>query len=114
VRSVLAAILVFEAIVVGLAVPVATSLGGMSLATAGIVAAVVAVACLATAGLLRHPFGRIVGSVLQFVVFGLGFVVPVMFALGVVFGGLWLWAIVLDRRIGATPGRASPADRPQE
>lgn len=100
-RSVLAAILVFEAIVVGLAVPVATSLGGLDVATAGIVAGSVALVCLVTAGLLRYPFGRIVGSVLQFVVFGLGFVVPVMFALGIVFGGLWVWTIVMDRRIAA-------------
>lgn len=100
-RSVLGAILVFEAIVVGLAVPVATSLGGMSVAKAGIVAGLVALACLVTAGLLRFPFGRIIGSVLQFVIFGLGVVVPVMFALGLVFGGIWFWAIVMDRRLAA-------------
>lgn len=100
-RSVLAAILVFEAIVVGLAVPVATSLGGMNPVTAGIVAGSVAVVCLVTAGLLRYPFGRIIGSVLQFVVFGLGFAVPVMFALGLVFGALWFWTVVMDRRIAA-------------
>lgn len=100
-RPVLSAILVFEAIIVGLAIPVATSLGGVDPLPAGLVGGGVAVACLVVTALLRFRFGRVAGSVLQVVAFGLGFAVSIMFVLGAVFGVLWFVCLGLDRRITA-------------
>ncbi|WP_460525679.1 DUF4233 domain-containing protein [Flindersiella endophytica] len=93
------AVLVFEAVVVGLAIPVAITLNGVSGAVAGTVGGVVAVCCLVAAGLLRSPIGYTIGSVLQVVTFALGFVVPLMFVLGAAFGALWFYCLVLDRRL---------------
>jgi hypothetical protein len=100
-RSVLAAILVFEAIIIGLAIPVAISLNDVHAGLAGAVGGGVAVACLVVTALLRFPFGRVLGSILQVVAFALGIVVPLMFVLGAVFGVLWFVCLVLDRRIAA-------------
>ena len=38
------------------------------------------------------------GSVLQVLVIAAGVVVPVMYALGAIFGGFWVLAIVMGRR----------------
>jgi len=107
-RAVLAAILVFEAIVVGLAIPVAISLGGVGTGAAATTGAVVAAGCLITAGLVRHRAGIVIGSLLQVVTFALGIVVPVMYILGVVFGALWVWSLVLDRKIKRGAGATTP------
>lgn len=48
-----------------------------------------------------RPVGVVAGSLLQVAAIGLGFVVPAMFVLGVVFGGLWIAAVVLGRRVDA-------------
>ncbi|WP_020577360.1 DUF4233 domain-containing protein [Actinopolymorpha alba] len=113
-RSVLSAILVFEAIIIGLAIPVAITLGEVPSALAGAVGGAAAVTCLVVTGLLRFPVGKVLGSVLQVVVFGLGFVVPLMFVLGVIFGVMWFGFLVLDRRIAASKAAhdqsAPPAD----
>ena len=100
-RSVLSAILVFEAIVVALAIPVAILVGNVDGGLAGAVGGGVAVACLICVGLLRFGFGRVVGSVLQVVALLLGFAVPLMFVLGAVFGALWFVCLVQDRRLAA-------------
>lgn len=98
-RAVHSAILVFEAIVVGLAIPVAITLNGVPGAVAGAVGGVIAVSCLVAAGLLRSPIGYMIGSALQVVTFALGFAVPLMFVLGLAFGALWFYCLVLDRRL---------------
>ena len=50
------------------------------------------------AGLLRTSAGYVLGSVLQLVVLASGFLLPAMFFLGALFGGLWVLAIVLARK----------------
>nr|WP_269091058.1 DUF4233 domain-containing protein [Actinopolymorpha cephalotaxi] len=97
----MAAVLVFEAIIVGLAIPVAVSIEGVGGGQAGAVGGGIAVACLVTAGLLRFPAGRVIGSVLQVVAIALGVFVPLMFFLGGIFAVLWFVCLVLDRRIVA-------------
>ena len=99
-RVLCASVLFFEAVVVGLAVPAALALtdehhglilwGGL----------LVAVLCLLAAGLLRSRAGYVLGTLLQLVVLAAGFVLPAMFLLGLLFGGLWVLALVL-------PGRAA-------
>ena len=58
-----------------------------------------AVLCVLAAGRLGRPGGYALGWGVQVVSIGLGFVVPAMFFLGVVFGGLWATAYFLGIRI---------------
>lgn len=96
-----AALLVFEGIVVGLAVPAAVSLSNVSVSVAVPVGIAGALLCFAAAGVLRRSYGETVGSVVQVLVLATGFVVPTMFLLGVIFAGLWVMTIILGRKIAA-------------
>ena len=58
-----------------------------------------AVLCVLAAGLLRSPVGYGLGWLVQVVSIGLGFVVPVMFFVGVVFAVLWGTAYFLGIKI---------------
>ena len=60
-----------------------------------------------TAGLLKRRSGWIIGSVLQVGVFAYGFVVTAMFAMGVLYAGLWIAAIVVGRKGEAARARLS-------
>jgi hypothetical protein len=65
---------------------------------------------LLTCAMLRSPVGVVLGSLVQVAAVGLGFVVPIMFVLGVVFGALWVAAVVLGRRVDAIKAqRAGPS-----
>jgi hypothetical protein len=44
------------------------------------------------------PWALIAGSVLQVLVIAAGVLVPVMYALGVIFAGFWILAIWMGRR----------------
>ena len=58
-----------------------------------------------TAGLLKRRSGWIVGSILQVGVFAYGFVLTAMFAMGVLYAGLWIAAIVVGRKGEAARAR---------
>lgn len=60
-----------------------------------------------TAGLLKRRSGWIIGSILQVGVFAYGFVVTAMFAMGVLYAGLWIAAIVVGRKGEAARARLS-------
>ena len=64
-----------------------------------VVCAVLALACLLVAGLLRRPWGYAAGSALQVAVVATGFWVPTMFFLGAVFAVLWFVALRTGARI---------------
>ena len=100
-RTLAASTLVFEALVVFFAGLVAMQLSSLSRGVALGLACGLALACLLTAGLLRHPAGYVVGSVLQVAVVGAGFWVPAMFFLGAVFAVLWFVSLRVGRRIEA-------------
>jgi hypothetical protein len=55
---------------------------------------VLAVLCMLDAGLLRRPWGITAGWVLQVATLAFAFVVPVMLLVGLLFGALWLTALV--------------------
>lgn len=59
---------------------------------------IIAVAMLLTPGLLKKRTGWILGSGLQFLMIGYMVVVPSMAVVGLIFGGLWIAAIVVGRR----------------
>jgi len=102
-------VLFFEALVVALAVPAALALttghhglivwGGLSLAAA----------CLVAAALLRSRAGYVLGSALQLAVLAAGLVLPAMYFMAVLFGGLWVMAIVLARKADRYASQRSTA-----
>jgi hypothetical protein len=58
------------------------------------VGSVLAVLCILDAGLLRRPWGITAGWVLQVATFACALIVPAMLLVGLLFGGLWLTALV--------------------
>lgn len=100
------AILLLEALVVALAIPVAVSTSGRG-AAAGWVLGLVAVALLVASGLARRPAGVSIGWVLQAAVLASGLLVPAMFALGLIFLAVWITALVY----GAKADRVAAAAR---
>jgi Protein of unknown function (DUF4233) len=97
-RVIAASVLFFEALVVALAIPVAITLSGTDPWTAGVVGGLLALACLAVAGMLRRPYGYRLGWVLQGLVVATGLVVPAMFFLGALFAVLWGVGLQVGRR----------------
>ena len=89
------AVLVMEFFVMGFAMLLAKDNHGTS---AIIVGAVIALLLLLTPGLLKKRTGWILGSALQIVMIGYAVVVPSMAIVGLIFGGLWIAAIVVGRR----------------
>jgi hypothetical protein len=57
------------------------------------------VVLVVVAGLQRFRAGVVAGAVLQVALIATGFVSPVLFALGAVFAGIWLWAFLRARAI---------------
>ncbi len=62
-----------------------------------LIGSVLAVVCILDAGLLRRPWGVTVGWVLQLATLATAFVVPAMLPIGLLFGALWLTALVQGR-----------------
>jgi hypothetical protein len=100
-RRLCATVLIFEVVVIGLAIPVAITIGHARPAQAGVVGGVLAAAALVIGGLVGRPgqgWTLVGGTVLQVAVIATGIVVPAMYGLGAIFGALWLTAIWLGRR----------------
>ena len=100
-RSLASIVLAFESLVIALATPVMISIADVRPAIALPVCLGLAVLALLATGLLRNQVGYALGWVVQVGAIGLGFVVPVMFVLGLAFASFWVAAIVLGRRIEA-------------
>ncbi len=109
-RGIAAAVLVFEGMVIFFATLVALDLTDVDHATLWVVGGGGAVLCLLLAGLLRHRWVYAVASGLQVALVATGLVVPVMFFLGLLFGGLWFLALYLGRKVERLEAdRAAPA-----
>jgi uncharacterized protein DUF4233 len=101
VRRLCSTVLIFEVVVIGLAIPVAITIAHARPAATGVTGGALAAAALVIAGLVGRPgqgWALVAGTVLQVAVIATGVVVPAMYALGVIFGALWLTAIWLARR----------------
>jgi hypothetical protein len=59
---------------------------------------IIAILLLLTPGLLKKRSGWILGSILQLLMIGYAVVVPSMAIVGLIFGGLWIAAILVGRR----------------
>ena len=98
-RRLCAAILLLEAIVLGLSTPVLISVESVDTARALWIGLGLTVACLVAAGLLRLAWGYWLGWAIQVAAVALGFQIGAMFALGTVFLALWITAVRLGRTI---------------
>ena len=89
------AVLVMEFFIMGFAMLLAKDNHN---SVAIIIGAIIAILLLLTPGLLKKRTGWILGSILQFLMIGYAVVVPSVAIIGVIFGGLWIAAIVVGRR----------------
>ena len=92
-------ILGFELIVVFLGGLVLFGLKSLpaAIALGGGLAMVVAMA--ATIALLRFSWAFVLGWILQLIVVGAGFLVPAFFIVGVIFTGMWTYAMVTGAKL---------------
>jgi hypothetical protein len=100
-RRLCATVLIFETVVIGLAIPVAITIAHARPAAAGIAGGVLAASAVVLAAFAGRPgqgWALAGGSVLQAAVIATGVVVPVMYGLGAIFAALWATAIWLARR----------------
>jgi Protein of unknown function (DUF4233) len=100
-RQLCGTVLIFEAIVIGLAIPVAIVLEHANHGLAGGIGGALAVCAVLIGGVVGRPrmgWAVLAGTVLQVLVIASGVVVPAMYALGVIFAALWVTGIWLARR----------------
>ena len=98
-RGMCAAIISMEGLAVALAAPVMISIGGVSAGLALPLGLGFFVACILVAGMLRRPWAYWLGWALQVVAIGMGFLISIMFVVGVIFAVLWGMADILGRKI---------------
>lgn len=98
-RGMAAAVLSLEAITLGLTTPVMITIADVDTGLALAVGLGLAVVCVLLAGMLRAEWAYGAGYAVQVAAIALGFVVPVMFALGAIFAVLWATADLLGRKI---------------
>ena len=114
IRQLCGAVLIFEAVAIVLAIPVAIVLEHANHGLAGGIGGALAVCALLLGGLVGRPrkgWALLAGTVLQFLVIAAGVVVPAMYVVGVIFAALWVTGIWLARR-HAPPRPAPPSAVP--
>ncbi len=110
-RRLAGSVLIFEAIVIVLAIPVAINVAGVDPAPALIVGLGLALAALVVAARVDRRGGVAAGWTIQGLVIASAPVVPVMLVLGAMFAGLWYAAL---RLVAATAARGqAPVDGAQ-
>jgi hypothetical protein len=98
-RRLCASVLVFEAIVLILAVPVAITIEHLGHGVAGGVGGGLALAAVVLAGLVgRVRWALIAGTVLQVLIIVAGIEVPALYVLGVIFAAFWFTGIWMANR----------------
>jgi hypothetical protein len=99
-RRLLSSVLVFEAILLVLAIPVAVTIEHLDHAVAFGVGGGLAVVAVLLAGVIgRGRWALTVGTVLQFVIIAAGIEVPALYVLGIVFCVLWFGGIYLADKL---------------
>jgi hypothetical protein len=99
-RRLLSSVLVFEAIFLILAMPVAITIEHLSHGIAFGVGGGLAVAAILLAGLVgRGQWALVTGTVLQFLIILAGIWVPALYVLGVIFCVLWFGGIRLANKL---------------
>jgi hypothetical protein len=109
---VMLSILVFEAIIFGLAIAGMIQVSTLSVQLSFGLGLGAAALAIVAAAMLRRPGGYLLGWLTQVVAVGLGFATSMMFAVGGIFLLLWVVCFALGRRIETTPpggGRRAPS-----
>jgi len=101
-----ATVLIMEAIVIGLAIPVAVQIDHLAPQAAGLTGGIAAVAAVVFAALARRALRATLvgGSLLQVFAIASGSIVPVMYFLGGIFAVLWATGIWLGYRVEHAAG----------
>jgi len=101
-----ATVLVMEAIVIVLAVPVAIQIDHLTPHTAALTGGVAAVVAVVLAALARPALWLtlVAGSLLQAYIIASGQIIPVMYILGGIFAALWVIGIWLGYRVEHADG----------
>jgi hypothetical protein len=110
-RSLGSIVLGFESVVMFLAALVAFGLKALPALPALGGGAVLCLALIGCAGLLRFRWGYAFGWVLQAAIIATAFLVPVMWIVGVLFVSLWTYCMVVGARIDREKA-AAVADQP--
>ena len=113
-RTICAVVLVFEAIVIGLAIPVAIDPGGVDPATAGGLWGGMTVAALVLAGLQKYTWAHYAGWALQAAFLLSSFLVMPMLLASIVFGSLWVTGVIMGRRVDEVRAAHEAAARAEE
>jgi hypothetical protein len=94
-------VLIMQAVVIGLAIPVAIQIDHLARGSALTAGGVAVAAAVIFAGLSRRLLtaALVGGSLLQVFVIVSGTIVPVMYFLGAIFAALWIIGIFLGRSI---------------
>jgi hypothetical protein len=111
-RQLCGTVLIMEAIVIGLSIPVAIVLEHLDRGVAGGVGGGLALCAVLLSGLVgRRGMGWALwaGTALQALVIAAGVVVPSMYALGAIFAALWVTGIWLARRYETPSAPRTPA-----
>ena len=108
-----AGMLGLQAVVLFLTTPVMLSLTDVNTVAALVVGLGLTVACLLAAGTMRRSFGGPLGWAVQGCSILLGFVVPAMFALGVIFLALYAGAWFVGARIDRERAEREAAGAPE-
>ena len=75
----------------------AAATGSPTSSTFLLIGSLLAVLCILDAGLLRRPWGITLGWALQLATLACALIVPTMLVVGLLFGALWLMALVQGR-----------------
>ena len=73
-----------------------------------LIGSLLAVLCILDAGLLRRPWGVTLGWVLQIATLACALIVPMMLLVGLMFGALWLTALIRGRTLDEHVRRMDP------
>jgi uncharacterized protein DUF4233 len=98
-RVVLMAVLIFEVIIFGLAIPVMILVSHVSAGAAAGFAGGAALLALVAAALLRSPVGYVLGWLTQLAGVALGLLTTSMFLVGSLLAAVWVLAFVLGKRL---------------
>ena len=92
---------VFFGALVARALAASTATGSSTSGTFLLAGSLLAVLCILDAGLLGRPWGITLGWALQVATLACAFIVPAMLVVGLLFGALWVMALVQGRAMDA-------------
>jgi|CXWJ01.1.fsa_nt_gi hypothetical protein len=107
-KSPLLSVLIFEAVVFGLAIAGMIQVDDVPMPVAVTAASIGIVLSIAAVALFRTPVGYPLGWLTQLYAIGMGLLTPWMYWLGGAFALLWVVSFFLGRRLESGAGRVGP------